>query len=339
MSGVIPLSKVQIGRETSRFTAVDATDILRIEGAFLKDMRDIQFVPENIGLLVDVDRTAVPSLAAGISIPDNALTFEQILHILEMGLRTVSGAQDGSGSDYIWTYDLPTTAQLTPKPYTIEGGDDQQAQVMEGAFCEAFSISGKVKETLKFNAELIGAQTTNNTFTASLTIPTVEEALFQKCKLYIGDVTNGFGSGSDLLTNTLLGFNLSVKTGFQPRFTADGNLYYSYLKQVKPEFTLDLTLEHNAAAVLEMTDGRNQTTRAVRILCEGDTVTTPGTTYSKKTLIIDLAGKYASIPSIEDDEGSSILNFTLNGRYNSTLATMGKIIVVNETDDLDEAVS
>lgn len=339
MSGVIPLSKIQFGREGTLGTAVDCTDILRVEGAFLKDNRDIQFIPENVGMLVDVDRTAVPSLAAAISIPENAATFEQILHILEMGLRTVSPSQDGAGSDYIYTYNFPTTAQLTPKTYTLEGGDDQQAMVMEGTYCESFGISGAVKETVKFSAELIGRQTTNDSFTAALTIPTVEEILFQKAKLYIGDVANGFGSGGDLLSNTLLGFTLNVNTGYVGRFAADGNLYYSYIKQVKPEITLDLMLEHNASSVLEITDGRNETARAVRILIEGATVTTPGTTYSKKTLILDIAGKYANIPAIEDDEGSSVLNFTLNGRYNATLATMGKIVVVNETETLDESVS
>jgi hypothetical protein len=339
MSGVIPLSKVQIGREATLGTAVDATDILRVEGAFLDDQREIMFIPENVGVLVDVDRTAVPALAAAISIPDNVATFEQILHILEMGIRTVSPSQDGAGSDYIYTYNLPTTAQLTPKSYTIEGGDDQQAMVMEGVYCESFSIKGKVKEPIMFSANLIGRQTTNDTFTAALEIPTVEEMLFQKSKIYIGDVANGFGLVGDLFSDTLLGFTLNVNTGYVGRFTADGNLYYSYLKQVKPEVTLELIMEHNAASVLEITDGRNQTTRAVRILTEGNAVTTPGTTYSKKTMILDLAGRYAAIPPIDNDDGSSILNFTLNGRYNSDLESMGKIIVVNETESLDEVVS
>jgi hypothetical protein len=335
MSGVIPLSKVQIGRESTLGTEVDASDILRVEGAFLRDAREIQVIPENVGYLVDLDRTAIPALAAGLAIPDNAATFEQILHILEMGIRTVSPAQDGAGSGWIYTYNLPTTAQLTPKTYTIEGGDDQQAQVMEGAYCESFTIKGSVKEALKFSAEIIGRQTTNTTFTAGLSVPTVDEMLFQKCELYIGDVANGFGNANDLLSDTLLGFTLNVKTGYVGRFTANGNLYYSYLKQVKPEITLELMLEHNAASVLEITDGRNETARAVRILCEGPAVTTPGTTYSYKTFIIDLGGKYTVIPAVEDDEGSSILNFTLTGLYNSTLASMGKFIDVCEDSTLE----
>lgn len=337
MSGVIPLSKLQFGRESVLGTAVDATDILRVEKAFIKDMREITFVPENVGLLVDTDRSSIPSLAGTLSIPDNNLTFEQILHILEMGVCTVTPAQDGVGSGYIWTYNLPTTAQLTQKSYTFEGGDDQQAVVMEACFAEKFTISGKYKEDLKFSAELPGRQVQPTTFTTGLTIPTVEEMHFQNCKIYINAAGSGFGN--TLLSNYLLEFKLDVTTGYVARFTANGNLYYAYVKQVKPEYSLEMKVEHDSVAEAEITAGRAQTARLVRIICEGSDLGTAGTAYSKKTMIIDLAGKYSDIPSIDDDNNSSVLSFTLAGKYNSTVSTMGKIIVVNEIDTLDEVVS
>ena len=337
MSGVIPLSKIQFGRESTLGTEVDAVDILRVEGAFLDDQREIQFVPENVGLLVDPDRTTIPFTAGAIAIPENNVTFEQILHILEMGIRTVSSAQDGAGSGYIWTYNLPTTAQLTPKTYTFEGGDDEQASVLAGCFVESFTISGRAKEPLKFTANIFGRQVDDTTFTAALTIPTVEEALFQKCKFYLDDAGDGFGATQ--VENYLLGFTLNINTGFKARATADGNLYYSYLKQTKPEFSLSLMVEHDSSADAEITKARAQTARLARILCQGSALTSAGTSYTYKTIIIDLAGKYAAIPPIENDDGSSVMNFTLNGRYNSTISTMGKIIVVNETDDLDGSVS
>lgn len=337
MSGVTSLSKIQIGREDTLGTAVDAVDILRVEGAYIKDMREAQFVSENVGLLVETDRASTPFLAAGLSIPDNNLTFEQVLHLLEMGIRTVSPVKDGSGSGYAWTYNLPVNAQLTPKTYTIEGGDDQQASVMEAVFAEKFTISGKYKEDLKFSAELVGRQVENQAFTAGLTLPAVEEMHFQNCKIYINDA--GYGFGATLLSNYLLSFKLDVTTGYTARFTADGNRYYSYLKQVPPVINLELTVEHDSNAEAEIVKGRALTARLVRILCEGSALTSAGTAYSKKSLIIDLAGKYSEIPAIDDEDGSSVMSFTLAGKYNSTVNTMGKIVVVNEVDTLDEVVS
>ncbi len=330
MSGVIPLSKVQIGRESSAGSAVAATEILRVEGAFIKDDQEIFMVPENVGLLVDPDRACTPQKAASISIPDNVATFEQILHLLEMGIRTPTPLEDGAGDGYIYNYLFPTTAQLTPKTYTFEGGDDQQAQEVEYCHATSLKISGKYGEPLKFSAELVGRQAINTTFTAGLTLPTVEEMLFQQSKFYISDVADGFGH--DIIANTLLSFTLNIDTGFKARKAADGNLYFSYLKQVKPAITLDLMVEHNAVAEAEITKGRARTTRAIRILTEGTTFANAGTTYSKKTQIIDIAGLYSEIPAIDDDDGSSVINFKLEGRYNSTLAKLGQITVVVDKD-------
>lgn len=330
MSGVIPLSKVQIGRESTAGTAVAASEILRVEGAFIKDDQEIFMVPENVGLLVDADRACTPQKAAGLSIPDNVATFEQILHMLEMGIKTITPVDDGLGDGYVYTYPFPTTAQLTPKTYTIEGGDDQQAMEMEYCHATSLKISGKYGEPIKFSAELIGRQAINTTFTGSLALPSVEEMLFQQSKFYISDVADGFGH--DIIANTLLGFTLNIDTGFKARKTADGNLYFSYLKQVKPVVTLDLMVEHNTITETEITKARARTTRAIRILTEGTSFVNPGTTYSKKTMIIDIAGLYSEIPPIDDDDGSSVFNFKLEGKYNSTLAKLGQITVVVDKD-------
>ena len=336
MSGSIVCSKIQFGREASVGGEVDAVSILRVEGALLEPMDDIQSIPENVGLLVPTDRMAIPSKAAGLSIPDNNLTFEQVLHILEMGVKTVDGVQDGTGSGYVYTYNLPTTAQLTPKTYTIEGGDDQQAMLVTGVFAEEFSISGKVKEALKFSASLFGRTADNTTFTNGLQIPVVEEMLFQKCKFYLNDASLGFGA--TLISNTLLGFNLSVKTGYVARFTSGGTLYYAYIKQTQPEYTLELTFEHNTTAEAEVTKGRALTPRLARILCEG-TALVDADTYTYKSFIIDLAGKYVKIPKIDDEDGNSIMTFSIKGGYNSTVSTMGKFVVVNEIDSWADIIS
>lgn len=328
MSGVIPLSKLQLGREATAGTPVAATTIGRWEGAFLKDDIEVLFPAENVGLQVDTDRSCITSKGASISIPENLVTFEQILHILEMGIKTDTPAQDGAGDGYIYEYPLPTTSQQTPKPYTIESGDDQDVHEIEYCVATAFSLSGKINEPWKFTANIIGRQASDADFTGALSIPSVEEMLFQKTKFYISDVGDGFGN--DLLSNTILGFNLNVDSGFRGRPTAGGNLYFSYVKQVKPVVTLELTMEHNDTAVAEIAKGRAQTARAVRILCEGTAFGTGGTTYSNKTMIVDLGGKWSAIPQIEDDDGSSIMNFALQGGYNSTLAKLGQITVVTD---------
>ena len=325
-TGITALNKVQLGREATAGTAVAATTIGRWEGCYIVDEEEVYFPAENVGLVVDTDRACNPSKSASIAIPENVATFEQILHILEMGIKTDTPAQDGAGDGYIYEYPFPTTAQLTPKSYTIEGGNDEDVYEVEYCHAVDFSISGEVNQPLMFTANIRGRQASDASFTAALSIPTVEEMLFNKCKFYSSDVGDGFGN--DQLENTLLGFTLNVQTGFVGRQTAEGELYFSYLKQTKPIVTLDLRMEHNDNAVAEIADARALTARAIRILCEGTAFDTGGTTYNNKTMIMDIAGKYSAIPAVEDDDGSSIMNFTLQGGYNATLSKLGQITVV-----------
>ena len=43
----------------------------------------------------------------------------------------ITGTADGAGTGKIYTYTFPTTAKKVIKTYTIEGGDDQEAERME----------------------------------------------------------------------------------------------------------------------------------------------------------------------------------------------------------------
>ena len=69
--------------------------------------------------------------------------------------------------------------------------------------------------------------------------------------------------------------------------------------------------------------------RKIRVLTEGSTFTTAGTAYSKKTLIIDLNGKWEKFAKIGDRNGNDILEGEFVGKYDVTSADFGKIVVVN----------
>jgi hypothetical protein len=327
MAGIKALQKVQLGRETTAGTAVAASTRWRGQGA-LEDQRETVFAEEDVGLLIGTDRTYVPRLGGAISMTGDA-SFEQLPHIFEAGIATATPAADGAGSGYVYTYPIPTTQGGTIKSYTIEGGDNEGAEEMEFCFVDNFTISGAAGEAFQVSAEWMGRQVTPTTFTAAATasIPTVEEMLVSKTKLYIDAATGT--AGTTQVSNTLLNVNLSVDTGQQPVYTADGELYFSFVKQVAPEIVLTLTYEHNSSAVAEKVAYRAETARQIRLLCEGSDLTTAGD-YSAKTMIIDLVGKYESFGSLEDADGNDTVSCTFRGRYNSDADTAGQFIIVNE---------
>jgi hypothetical protein len=328
MPGIKALRKLQFGRETVAGTAIPATTIWRGMGV-LEDQRETVFVEEDIGYLSGVDRTYQPKLLGALSLESVPATFEQLPHLLEMGVKAVgTGAADGVGTGKIYTYDLPTTAVPTLKTYTIEGGDNQAVEEMEYCYAEKITLEGKAGEAVMMSADIKGRQVTDSAFTGALVAPDVVDILFSKGKLYIDIISGTWGTTQK--SNTLLDMSLALNTGLVPVWTADGQLYFSFTKSTMPEVVLALTFEHDAISAAEKVKWRAQTPSLIQLKFEGPAVATPGTTYTYKTLIVNLAGKWEKFDSLGEQDGNDIIKGTFRARYNATAAKFAQIIVVNE---------
>lgn len=328
MGGIRKLRKLQLGKETTAGTARPASIIWRGVASMPADQLQVVFPNEDVGYLANTDRSYVPVKDAVLAMEQTEATFEQLPYILAAGVKNViTGSGDTGGSGYIYTYPFPTTAQNTAKTFTIEAGDDNAAEEMEYAYVEDFTISGEPKSAIMVSANWRGRQLSTSAFTSTASLPTVEEILFNTSKLYID--TAGANWGTTQKSQTMLGFNLNVKSGYWPKYTGDGNLYFSYIVQTAPEITLDVTFEHDGTATAEKAAWRAQTVRKIRVKAEGSSFTTAGATYAKKTMIIDLVGKWQSFAAIDEIDGNDVVTGTFNGRFNSTANSAGRVIVVN----------
>lgn len=327
MAGAKAFRKIQLGLESTPGTPVAATALYRGVGA-LKDDTEIVYSEEDIGYIGGASRNYIPKIGGTLTIDSTEATFEQLPYWLEAGIEAETPTQDGTGSDYIYVYNMPTTAVNTTRYYTLEFGDNQQAEEMEYSFVSEFTLEGNAGEAWKIGGTWMGRQVTPTTFTGAIALPTVEDIVFQKTKLYIDD--EGGTIGTTQKSNTLLSATLSHTTGLVPVWTADGNLYFSFVKLVTDETILELTFEHDGTAVAEKAKWKAGDARLIRLLIEGSAVATPGTTYSNKTLIIDLAGRYADFEALSDQDGNNIINTSFRVGYSETAALKGKITVVNE---------
>lgn len=324
MPGIRALRRIQLGKETTAGTSLAATAVWRGIGT-IKDTLKVTFPQEDVGILGGLDRAYIPSLGGELEFEDTEATFEQLPYILEAGIALQSPAQDGAGTLYINTYTIPTTTQGTWRTFTIEGGDDQQEEEMEYSFVPEFTLKGKASEALMVSAKWQGRQVAPSTFTGSLALPTVEEILFSKGKLFI-DAVSTFPATTQK-TSTFLSMDLKAKTGLVAVPTGDGNLYFTFVKRTMPEFLLDITFEHETTSVAEKAAWRAGTARSIRIDFTGSTGT--GTTYSNKKLLIDLLGKWETFDKLGEQDGNDIVKGTMRCRYNGTAASAGRIIVVN----------
>lgn len=328
MAGIKKLRKIQLGREATAGTAVAATTIWRGLGT-IEDPREVVFPDEDVGILSGTDRSYVPKLAAALSMDAVPATFEQLVHYGEAGIKLVgTGAADGVGSGKIYDYPFPETSLNIIKTYTIEGGDNQEVEKMEYGFVSDFTLEGKAGEAWMMSANWQARQVAPSTFTAALAVPTVEEILFGKTKLYIDAVGGSYGTTQK--ANTLLSASLKVKTGWIPVFTGDGALYFTFAKSTMPEILLDIIFEHDGAATAEKVNWRAQTPRLIQLKAEGSALATPGTAYTYKTMIINLAGKWEKFSKLGEQDENDIVTGTFRARYNATKADIGNILIVNE---------
>jgi hypothetical protein len=329
--GETAFQKVQLGLETTPGTAVAATTILRENSCTLKDNAEVVFPDEDVSILPGTDRSYIPYYEGAMDVGEQILTFEQGPYPCEMGIKAVgTGAADGAGSGKVYGYPWPTTAANTIKTGTIEGGDNAGAERMEYCFFESLKISGGIKNALKWSGKMIGRQVQPNAFTGALSIPTVEDVMVNTGKVYLNAAATY--PATTQVSNTIKGFELNIKTGWRADYTTDGNLYFSRIVFDKDlyEIMLNVTFVHNATAIAQKANRLTQAAQAIKLLFEGSALTTAGTTYSKKSFIANLLGKWESFSEIGKQDGNSIVTGTMRCRYNASAAAVGGLIFVNQ---------
>lgn len=334
MAGIKRLRKLQLGLEATAGMPVPATTIWRGMGT-LEDKREPYFPDEDIGYVSPVNRAVHPFTLGQLDLDEVPATFQQLPYLLAMGVDgVVTGVADGAGTDKIYTYTFPTTALKTPKTYTIQGGDNEQVEQMAFTFAESFKISGKPKEPWMMSATLIGnsVDVLAGGFTSGISLPTVEEILFQKTKLYIDAV--GGTIGTTQIPCTLYEFSLDVTTGFNAVFAANGALGFCKINGGMPDIKLHLVFEHNAQSIAEKAAWRALTPRQIRIKGEGSAFTTAGTKYPNHACVIDLAGLWEKIDKLGENNGNDVLEGDFRVAYDPTAAKYAVIEIANQLASL-----
>jgi hypothetical protein len=321
MAGIKALRKIQLGKETTAGTKVDADIIWRGTGVIQDNLEQV-FVNEDVGLLTGADRSYIARYEAQLTLNEVEATFEQLPHLFEMGIESVSPTTDSNGN-YNYTYIMPfASTDLVPSTdlatYTVEGGDNAGEEEFAFGFARSIQLTGSAGQAVMMSAEIVGRQVEPGTFTAGVSLATVEEILFSKGKLYIDNV-KAFPATTQI-SNQLLGMSLSINTGWLPVYTADGALYFSFIKQTTPEVTLQITFEHDTTAIAEKVKWRAGTPRIIRLTFDGT---------SNKKLAIDIAGKWESFDVLGEQDGNDIVSGTFRGRYNATVGNMFKAVVTN----------
>ncbi len=327
--GVKALRKIQLGKQSSIDTAVAATTTWRGTG-LLEDDAEIKFVEEQIGIALPTTRNFTPKTGSKITLDPIDATFQQLPYLFEMGVAEEVATQDGAGTGYIYAYAMPTTAINALSLYTIEGGNNEQAEEASAVFCSKFKISGNQAEGVMMEGELIGRAISDTTFTGALTIPTLvpgDHINFGGSQLFIDEP--GGTLGATEITCTLYSFELDVETGWAGVF-ANCRKDYAHIQWLQENFsaTLKLVYKHNTTAETEKTRKAANTARQIRLSFAGNALGTPAT-ESTLSFRVDAAGAYEEMTH-GDVDGNDVKEATLRIGYDLTAALGLEFRVVNE---------
>ncbi len=336
--GVKALRQIQLHREDTQ--GIASTDFTPWRGTgVLEDVRETVFPEEDIGIFGGVDRVYTPKTGGKLTLDEVEATFEQLPHIFDAAIYAATPTTDASsGVIRTWTFPLVSTdakSSTDLQTYSFKFGDNAEVEQAHFGYVSDFTITGSAGEGLMAGATFMtrDVSTDGNGF-ETVTVPTVEEILFSKGKLYINAANESFGLTQK--TGTLLSMSLNVTTGWQGIYTADGRSDFSFIKQVQPEIVLELTFEHDGTAQAEKAAWRAGTARLLQLKFEGARLTTTdaGATYDVKTFIINLAGKWEKFDALDEIDGDDVVTGTFRARYNATAAKFAEFIVVNEVDTM-----
>lgn len=337
MPGVRALQRVQISQMALNGTTDIATTYYMGMGV-LDDIREVVFPYDNVGIIGGTGRSYTAKTGGEITLEGDA-TFEQIPYLFDSGIHAATPTTD-TGSGYVYTYNLQwaSTDKIASSDIqylVIEGGDNQQAEIMRSGFVRELTISGAQGEPVQVNALVEGQGVSTTTFTSGLSIPTVETILFSKAKLYIDPSSDTIGTTQKSATIMNMELNLSP-TGWKTIPVGDGNLYFTGTKFAPSEgedMTLAITFEHDGSATSEISNWRSEAERGIRIDIQGTALTSAGT-YSTKLLRIDVYGKWQEFEPLSEEDGNNMVTGTFRIAYSSTAAKKGTITVVNESATL-----
>ena len=327
--GPFTMNKTAMGRESTFGTGVAASTLWRGPFSMVEDTSEVVTVEENVGLLVQAERTYFIKHGGRLAMPATELTFEQVCHILEAGVKTVSPT---GTNPYTRAYSYPTDNSVpTPKSYTIETYNnlaDVDALKATGCLVEEFTFEGNAREAWKMSATWFTRRPASATPTALSTLVTVEEALIPKTLLYID--ASGGTVGTTQKAGVFMGAQIRVRTGLIPLPVGDGNLYHPTYKWTKPEitFTVTLELEKDGAASMVSTERTAYTNRSVRLFktnCTGS---------GSKAFAMTWAGVYDSVGDYTNADGNTTVQLSGHAVYSSADSLFWTATVINTVASL-----
>lgn len=314
----------QLGQETAAGTAVAGTTLWRGPFGGFNDERTREVIEEDIGTMASAERTYDGFYSIGVPMPETGLTFEQYLHVLAASMGKATPVGTGT---YTYTYEVPTD-DSTPdlQTYTLLLGNkliSSDIKAMPYSHVIDWEAKGEAGGNWTISANWRGARYTSGSF-AAVALPTVEDAIFAKTKLYIDAMAGTIGTTQK--SGVLLGASIKYTSNIEFVPVGDGSLYAVAHKMGKPgvSFTIRMELEQSSGTSIVATERGymdSNTPRLIRLVTTGS---------GSKKITWDMAARYDSVgPYEKQGEQDTAVVFEGHCDFNSAADLFFSATVVN----------
>lgn len=298
MSGTRLLSYMQIGKETTKGTAVPATFRLSpdLTSAYQVDWRKTYHEGRSTGFRNPVSYATRQGEHVNItyrSPDDTGIAFDELPYFFHFP----AGGTAGTGSTaVVWSWAWGGTATGTALAYTIEYGDD--VQNLEAEYCQVSRLrlrgSGDGASMTSLEADFFGRQSTKSTKTTLSTVDDVRIPGYLWTPAF-ATAASGLAAASTI-PNFLREWGAEWTTGLVPHFYADGNDYFGQSQESAPVTgTVRLVVDSNATAVSQFYDkGEAGTIDFLRLVATG-AVIAGGSAYKA---ILEYALEYTNVVAL-----------------------------------------
>jgi hypothetical protein len=312
---------IQIGKETTYGTEVDATTILPVDegsGEFTKN-RATRFPEEDFGsqvaFLSSRGSHGVQMAEGSVEMDARFEDIGQILRMLKAPVYTGAGP-------YTQTYTLGSTSDDS-ESLTWEVNNDVQDFVVTGVKASSVTLSFDAinageNSPWKVSADLVGNRLVKGTATAALTIPsTLETMEGHLTQIYQGTTATAFGSLAELAAH-LIQYSITIEQDRPLRPYGSTVDYASAVGLGKRRTTFNALLKLSATSISDVWDifdstGGAVTERRWRIKVSGS-----GT----KTFTLDHRVAFMNVSTDPDGrDGEYVVSVEGNATYDATNAT------------------
>jgi hypothetical protein len=328
-------SKYQYGIEAAnaRGTIVAATKVL--VGAEQRPVPDYikpVYPEDNLGVRIRASRSLVTEEYVADSLAVPRMYYQGLPFFFGCGLKGAVTPTNTNGVQS-WTFTPALNTTNAPDSFTLEGGDDTQAYVLNYCLLTGLKITGEIAQDggespVKIEGAYFARRVAKQAFTGSLTVQDTTSMTAKLARLYDDD--SWANTGTTEVANTLRGFDIELNFGNHPKFFGSPNLYFDTHGEGFVDCMLTLTLEGNAAADDIYDEFRARTKRAVRLDLPSADVIAVNTVHS---MTLDVYGDWEKVTPLASESNNNNLHQALfHGLVDSSLANALALTVVTNTN-------